>query len=1104
MLRSQLAQRPIPNRGCLTTEGGFDNFNPDLRHYLPLEIRQDHYNECRSRIFNENPDPRKVPKVRQKFARKRKEIKNVIESIRRAGLNEDPRMFAEVELQGVRIRGLLDSGASVSVLGKGCRELVESLNCDIRTIFSNVRTASGHEHRILGSIRVNIRYKELVKELELYLCPDLEQALYLGMDFWKLFNIAPELLEINEINMEQLQKEFANEKVEHKLNPHELDEEQKMQLQAVIKSFDTFEEKGLGVTSLEKHSIKLIEGAVPVKDRHYPLSPAVQSIVYEEIDNMLRLNVIEESESPWSHRTTVVRKPGKNRFCLDARKLNKLTIKDAYPLQNIDGILSRIDETHYISSVDLKYAFWQIELDEESKPYTAFTVPGRPLYQFRVMPFGLCNAAQRLCRLMDRVIPQRLKENVFIYLDDLLVISSDFQEHLRLLGEVAKCLSQANLTIGLKKSHFCFKELKYLGFIIGNGMLKTDPDKVQAIRLIRIPKSPREVRSFLGTAGWYRRFIKDFASISAPLTDTLKKSCKFTMGEKAIAAFEKLKKALTSAPVLRHPDFTRRFYIQCDASDYGTGAVLFQLDDSNEEHPIAFYSQKLNSCQRNYSVTEKECLAAVMAVKKFRPYVEMMPFTVITDHASLKWLMSLKDLSGRLARWSLQLQVFDFEIVHRKGSDNIVADMLSRSPIDVNIEELTREDFLDFETCEFEGEEYLALIEDVMKDNDRLPDIKVKDGLVFKKTVFEQELDEVLCWKLWIPPALTHVIIEKAHNAHTAAHGGVAKTLERVKRFFYWPRMSTQVRQFIKNCQVCQETKPSNRHMMPEMGQEVQTDRPFQKIYMDFLGKYPRSRNGNAYIFIVVDHFTKFTFLKAMREATTANVVTFLANEIFHKFGVPEVIHSDNGAQFTSRSFQDMVQAYGITHMKTAVYSPQSNASERVNQSVISAIRAYLDEDHRDWDMYLSEIECALRTSVHSATGFTPFFALFGFHMYTNGADYRLARRLRSLTDHEIQGIDGTAKMEAIREKIKINMHNAYQRSSARYNQRARVVKFVPGQEVYRRNVVLSDFSKNKNSKFCRKFLKCRIVKPVGNHMYELETMQGRKIGVYHVKDIKV
>lgn len=313
--------------------------------------------------------------------------------------------------------------------------------------------------------------------------------------------------------------------------------------------------------------------------------------------------------------------------------------------------------------------------------------------------------------------------------------------------------------------------------------------------------------------------------------------------------------------------------------------------------------------------------------------------------------------------------------------------------------------------------------------------------------------------KLWVPSTMTTPIIEKAHNSPITSHGGIIKTIERVNRFYYWPIMTSPVKLFVKNCQICRETKACNKNLRPEIGQEVITDRPFQKSYIDFLGKYPRSKSGNAYIFIVVDHFTKFTFLKAMRDATTINVIKFLLSGIFH---------------------------YKIKHIKTAVYSPQSNASEGVNQSVIAAIRAYLNDDHRDLDLYLSEIECALRTSVHSATGVTPFFSLFGYHMFSCGSDYKLSRRLMSMSDHQIKDLERPDKFELIREKVKSKMHEVYEKSSARYNKRAQIVKFVPGQEVYRRNTVLSDFAKDRNAKFCKKFLKYRIMKLVGNNMYEL------------------
>ena len=287
---------------------------------------------------------------------------------------------------------------------------------------------------------------------------------------------------------------------------------------------------------------------------------------------------------------------------------------------------------------------------------------------------------------------------------------------------------------------------------------------------------------------------------------------------------------------------------------------------------------------------------------------------------------------------------------------------------------------------------YLELFETISNNLDKFPDIKVEKGMGFKRINCSTDMEEFK-WKLWVPNSLTHQLIKEAHEPVEKAHGGINKTMNNLRIKYYWPNMIIQVRNFVNNCTICKECKSTNEKLMQEIGNEVVTDRPFQKLYIDFLGKYPRSKKGNAYIFIVVDHFSKFVFLKAMREATTTNVVKFLIDQVFHNFGVPEVIHSDNGKQFVSKEFEKMINGYQITHIRTAVYSPQSNAAERVNQSVLAAIRSYLSNDHREWDLHLPSIEIALRTSVQTVIGVNPFMALFGQNMFTLGTDYKLARK---------------------------------------------------------------------------------------------------------------
>lgn len=684
----------------------------------------------------------------------------------------DNRPFGTIRIENVDIQGLLDSGATITVLGHNSIQFLESIGKSDIKLNSTISTSDGTKNPIIGVIILDVTFKDIQKPHKFYIVPTLSKELYLGIDFWKAFNVAPELFSHNCSEVE-----FSADipKTSPLDNQHELTPQEFARLEMVMALFPSSTKFGLGRTPLLKHRIDTGE-VEPIKSRFYPVSPKVQELMYQELDRMLSLGVIEESESPWNNPVVLVRKPGKNRLCLDSRKLNNVTKKMAYGLPNINGLLSRLADTFYISSIDLKDAFWQVELDDASREKTAFTVPGRPQYQFRVMPFGLCNAAQRLCQLMDKVFPAHMSDHVFVYLDDLLVVSTTFDTHVTLLADVARKLRVAGLTVNLQKSRFYFREVKYLGHIVGHGTIRPDPEKVSAIEHFPTPSSVKQVRRFVGMIGYYGKFLKNFSSASSPLTDLIKKKGTFVMTSEALVAFENLKRALTQHPILVHPNFSKNFFIHCDASRFGVGACLMQKDEDDNDRAICYFSKKLNSAQRNYSVTELECLAVVLAVEKFRPYVELHPFTIITDHSALRWLMSQKDLSGRLARWSLRLQRFEFSIQHRKGHLNVVPDTLSRGE---DVSEICHNlPSLNLESPSFNSDEYSRLRTTVEGNPHNLPDVKVSDGVVYKRVGFsESENDELGSWRLWVPEDFTYNLIKDSHSCDDYLHSGIRKNL---------------------------------------------------------------------------------------------------------------------------------------------------------------------------------------------------------------------------------------------------------------------------------------------------------------------------------------
>lgn len=968
------------------------------------------------------------------------------------------------------MEGLLDSGANCTILGKGSSLLISQLNIKIRPFHTILKTADGTSHSANQIIDLPITFNNRTKVVQTLVVPTIAKPLILGMDFWKTFNIKPVC-------------GLIDAEYEDKID---LSPDERARLEEAISALKSpTPDAPLSRTHLVEHRIDTGDSQ-PIKQRYYPVSPYVQKEMDDELERMLKLGVIERSNGSWSNPIVGVRKAnGKLRLCLDSRKLNAVTKTHAFPLPYISRILGRLRGTKYLSSIDLSDAFWQIPLAYQDREKTAFTVPGRGLFHFVSLPFGLHGAAQSLCRLMDSVLGYDLEPSVFVYLDDIIICTDSFEEHINLLNEVGRRLKAANLSVSKAKSKFCMRQLNYLGYIVNEAGINPNPDKVSAIVNYPAPKNIRDVRRLLGMATWYSRFVSNFATITCPITNMLKKTkAKFEWTDEADSAFNVLKTALISAPVLATPDFSKPFIMHCDASDFGVGAVLTQ-GSGVEERVIMYMSQKLSSAQIKYSTTEKECLAVLLAIEKFRPYVEGASFTVITDHASLLWLMNVKDPSGRLARWALRLQNYDYTLVHRKGNLHIVPDALSRS-VEV-IDDVSLED-----------EEYEKLKQNITDKPEKYPGYQIKDAAIFKY-VKEMGRSES-SWKLVVPESMRLEILDKLHNAPTSSHGGIRKTLFKIKSKYYWPGMAKEIRNYIRKCEVCQLCKTDNRVLRGEIGQPKDPELPWKMLSVDLVGPLPRSKNGNSYILVVLDVYSKFVLLKPLKKATAKTVIDFIEKQVFLVFGVPKTLICDNGSQFIAKIFKSFLDDYKVRLWYTASYHPQANPVERVNKSIKAALRSYVMGNHKTWDFVIHQIGCALRTAIHSSTNFTPYYVNFGQEMVISGSDYLLNEQIQSLNGPTTERLE---EIKRIRGEITASLKKAYELYSKNYNLRARKIVFKKGDIVAKRNFELSDAVKGISSSLNPIYVKCKIKEKTGTNTYRLENMLGKDLGVFSSKDLK-
>ena len=791
-----------------------------------------------------------------------------------------------------------------------------------------------------------------------------------------------------------------------------------------------------GRTDLVTHSIST-EVTQPIKQpvRRPPFH--LRDEAQKEVTKMLDQGVIEPSESPWASPVVLVRKKdGSLRYCIDYRRLNSVTIKDSYPLPRIDESLDSLSEAKYFSTLDLASGYWQIGLDEDAKKKSAFcTTSG--LYQFKVMPFGLTNAPATFQRLMERVLAGLQWQICLVYIDDVIIFSKTFDEHLRHLSQVFRCLRQAGLKLKPKKCFLFQQKVKYLGHIVSQEGIATDPDKTRVVAEWPTPHDVTCVKGFLGLCSYYRRFVPDFATVAKPLTRLTEKNILFHWGEDEEKSFLKLKELLISPPVMAYPVASASFILDTDASNTGIGAVLSQKID-DEERVIAYASRALTKPERQYCVTRKELLAVVYFCKYFKHYLLGNKFLLRTDHASLRWLKSFKEPEGQVARWLEVLDMFDYDLQHRPGRLHGNADAMSRIPCgqcDQCHESpvtrrgrpiLTEQDVRPIQTrsrtkktqksdqdatptsnwfpdtsitkdavrqAQMADPVTSMVMEWVNKgEKPKFEDIRTEgreakfyyenfSSLRITEGILQRELDPpdaVIRQQICLPPCLHQEALSQCHSSLTAGHFGKNKTLSNVKKRFIWYGMHRSVEIWCRQCDTCAKYKKDGRTRRAPLKGQV-TGVPMERVCLDIVGPFPESTSGNRYALVITDYFTKYVEIYPMVNQEASSVATVLVRDFFSRYGVPHFLHSDQGTQFESKLFTEICELLQIEKTRTTPFHPQSDGlAERNIKTLSRMIAMNVGSSQNEWDVNLPFLSMAYRATPQASTGLSPNYMMFG------------------------------------------------------------------------------------------------------------------------------
>ena len=802
-----------------------------------------------------------------------------------------------------------------------------------------------------------------------------------------------------EKKLEEINIKLAKDMVEidKKLPQHQL-----KKAQDLITEYDhLFSKDKNDLGFYDKAKFKIDTGdESPIKSKAYRVPYAQQENIDNMVDEMLANKIITKTTSPWASPVVIVKKKdGTDRFCVDYRKLNKITIKDAYPVPLIGETLDALRGCSYFTTLDLTSGYHQMAMDEASKGKTAF-ITHKGLFQFEVLAFGLSNAVSAFQREMETILDGL--SNSKVYLDDIMTHSKTFDEHLGHLRLVFQRLEKAGLKIKPSKCLFAARETKFLGFDISIEGIKPCEEKFEAIKKYPVPHNQKTVKRFLGLASYYRKFIRGYSSIVDPINRLLKKNTKFVWTDACQEAFNKVINLLINPPILVYPDYSKEFYLTVDASGTGLGGILSQINDTGEEKVIGYASRGLTDAEKNYSATELEACAVVWGINFFKHYLYGHKFIIWSDHNPLQYMDNMKNKTSKVNRWRLELSEYTYEIMYKKGVLNTNADALSRvnevdkpvkekttvkKPIikepSVGILDLTKpiptKNVINMATeVDSEFKEELVRAQENDDDLKRLLGsevlLKAKGYKVVNDLIYKTGSRRI---RLAVPKSLIERCLKMCHDDMGGGHLGFKKTWPKLRDRFYWKNMYSDTFRWLKSCTVCAKRKNPQVSKIGLNPINV-AEHPFHMMGMDILGPLKETVNGCRYIIVFTDYLTRWPEAFAIKNREAKTIAKVFVDEIVTRHSAPRILLSDQAKEFMSKLVKEISNYLTINKINTTAYHAQCNGlTERFNATLCQILSSYVNDNQTNWNEFIPIALFAYRSSVNETTLKTPFELLY-------------------------------------------------------------------------------------------------------------------------------